>query len=156
MISAGLFSGPVVDRFIAEFDPDSLRVPGLVFGAIGAGVDRVDARARRRYPGIALSHDNAPNQCIVCGPEDEIDRLMKELRKQNVLCQALPFRSGFHTPMLEPYLGPILAASSDSSCTRRRCPGVVGHDRRARSRRTPRRSASCSCATWSSRSASGR
>ncbi len=97
-----------MDRFIAEFDPDSLRVPGLMFGAIGAGVDRVLPVLDEGFPGVALSHDNAPNQCIVCGPDEEIDRLMKRLRKQNVLCQSLPFRSGFHTPMLEPYLGPIL------------------------------------------------
>jgi len=113
MISAGLYSGPAVDRFIEEFDPDSLRVPGLVFGAIGAGVDRVmPVLEDPGYPGVVLSHDNAPNQCIVCGPEDEIDRLMRQLRKQNVLCQGLPFRSGFHTPMLEPYLGPILEWTS--------------------------------------------
>ena len=113
MISAGLYSGPAVDRFIEEFDPDSLRVPGLVFGAIGAGVDRVmPVLEDSGYPGVVLSHDNAPNQCIVCGPEDEIDRLMRQLRKQNVLCQRLPFRSGFHTPMLGPYLGPILEWTS--------------------------------------------
>jgi acyl transferase domain-containing protein/phosphopantetheinyl transferase len=108
MINAGLFSGPAVDRFIAEFDPDSVQVPGLMFGAIGAGVDRVLPVLDEGFPGVALSHDNAPNQCIVCGPDEEIGRLMKRLRKQNVLCQSLPFRSGFHTPMLEPYLGPIL------------------------------------------------
>ncbi|HWG23879.1 4'-phosphopantetheinyl transferase superfamily protein, partial [Actinospica sp.] len=97
-----------VDRFIAEFDPDSLRVPGLVFGAVGAGAERVSSVLGEEFPDVVLSHDNAPNQCIVCGPEEQIDLLMKRLRKQNVLCQALPFRSGFHTPMLEPYLGPIL------------------------------------------------
>ena len=111
MVNAGLFSGPAVDRFIAQFDPDTLRVPGLVFGAIGAGADRVLAALPDRYPGIALSHDNAPNQCVVCGPEDQVTALLLELRRQNVLCQVLPFRSGFHTPMLEPYLGPILEAS---------------------------------------------
>ena len=110
MAAAGLFSGPAVDSFLADFDPDSLRVPGLLFGAIGAGAERVTALLEEEYPGVALSHDNAPSQCIVCGPEDEVDRLMKALRKQNVLCQSLPFRSGFHTPMLEPYLAPILEA----------------------------------------------
>ena len=108
MIQAGLYSGPAVDRFIAEFDPDSLRVPGLVFGAIGAGADRVASVLGGEFPDVVLSHDNAPNQCIVCGPEEQVDGLMRQLRKQNVLCQSLPFRSGFHTPMLKPYLGPIL------------------------------------------------
>ncbi|HET9168013.1 MAG TPA: beta-ketoacyl synthase N-terminal-like domain-containing protein [Actinospica sp.] len=112
MINAGLYSGPAVDRFLDEFDPDSLRVPGLVFGAIGAGVDRVlPLLGQEPFAGVELSHDNAPNQCIVCGPEDEIDGLMRHLRKRNILCQALPFRSGFHTPMLEPYLGPITEAA---------------------------------------------
>ena len=112
MVHAGLFSGSAVDRFIADFDPDSVRVPGLVFGAIGAGAERVSAELDGRYPGIAVSHDNSPSQCVVCGPEDEVGKLVRALRRQNVLCQVLPFRSGFHTPMLEPYLGPILQASA--------------------------------------------
>jgi acyl transferase domain-containing protein/phosphopantetheinyl transferase (holo-ACP synthase) len=113
MISAGLFSGPAVDRFIGDFDPASVQVPGLVFGAIGAGADRVaQVLMEDRYSGVALSHDNAPNQCVVCGPQDEVGELIRQLRRQNVLCQVLPFRSGFHTPMLEPYLGPILEASA--------------------------------------------
>jgi acyl transferase domain-containing protein/phosphopantetheinyl transferase (holo-ACP synthase) len=109
MVSAGMFSGSAVDDFVSGFDPDSLRVPGLVFGAVGGGAERVSALLPR-YPGIELSHDNGPNQCVVCGPEDTMDGLLRELRRQNVLCQVLPFRSGFHTPMLEPYLGPIIEA----------------------------------------------
>jgi acyl transferase domain-containing protein/phosphopantetheinyl transferase len=113
MIHAGLFSGPAVDRFIEGFDPDSVRVPGLVFGALGTGADRVATTlADAKYSGIALSHDNAPNQCVVCGPEQQVDELIRDLRKRNVLCQVLPFRSGFHTPMLRPYLGPILDATA--------------------------------------------
>ncbi|MBS2535987.1 acyltransferase domain-containing protein [Catenulispora sp. NF23] len=109
MAGAGMFAGSAVDDFVAGFDPDSLRVPGLVFGAVGAGAERV-AALLPRYPGIVLSHDNGPNQCVVCGPEETMAELLRELRRQNVLCQVLPFRSGFHTPMLEPYLGPILEA----------------------------------------------
>ncbi len=109
MASAGMFAGTAVDDFVAGFDPDSLRVPGLVFGAVGAGAERV-TKLLPRYPGIVLSHDNGPNQCVACGPEETMAELLRELRRQNVLCQVLPFRSGFHTPMLEPYLGPILEA----------------------------------------------
>ncbi|MEY9931613.1 acyl transferase domain-containing protein/phosphopantetheinyl transferase (holo-ACP synthase) [Catenulispora sp. GP43] len=109
MAAAGMFAGGAVDEFIAGFDPDSMRVPGLAFGAIGAGADRVTALLPR-YCGIELSHDNAPNQCVVCGPEEPMTRLLAELRHSGVLCQVLPFRSGFHTPMLQPYLDPILTA----------------------------------------------
>ncbi|WP_194921624.1 type I polyketide synthase [Catenulispora rubra] len=109
MVSAGMLAGSAVDDFVSGFDPDSVRVPGLVFGAVGAGAERV-AALLPQYSGIALSHDNGPNQCVVCGPEDAMDELLRALRRQNVLCQVLPFRSGFHTPMLEPYLGPIVEA----------------------------------------------
>ncbi|WP_349259574.1 beta-ketoacyl synthase N-terminal-like domain-containing protein, partial [Actinospica sp.] len=57
MIQAGLYSGPAVDRFIAEFDPDSLRVPGLVFGAVGAGAERVSSVLGEEFPDVVLSHD---------------------------------------------------------------------------------------------------
>ncbi|WP_370353085.1 beta-ketoacyl synthase N-terminal-like domain-containing protein [Catenulispora sp. EB89] len=109
MVSAGMLAGSAVDDFVSGFDPDSVRVPGLVFGAVGAGAARV-AAVLPQYPGVELSHDNGPSQCVVCGPEDTMDSLLRALRRQNVLCQVLPFRSGFHTPMLEPYLGPIVAA----------------------------------------------
>ncbi|WP_370379009.1 beta-ketoacyl synthase N-terminal-like domain-containing protein [Catenulispora sp. GAS73] len=109
MVSAGMLAGSAVDDFVSGFDPDSVRVPGLVFGAVGAGAERVAAMLPQ-YPGVELSHDNGPNQCVVCGPEDTMDGLLRALRRQNVLCQVLPFRSGFHTPMLEPYLSPIVEA----------------------------------------------
>nr|WP_143765833.1 type I polyketide synthase [Catenulispora acidiphila] len=109
MVSGGMLAGSAVDDFVTGFDPDSVRVPGLVFGAVGASAERA-AALLPRYPGIELSHDNGPNQCVVCGPEGAMDELLRELRRRNVLCQVLPFRSGFHTPMLEPYLGPIVEA----------------------------------------------
>jgi 3-oxoacyl-(acyl-carrier-protein) synthase/malonyl CoA-acyl carrier protein transacylase/phosphopantetheinyl transferase len=111
MISAGLYSGAAVDEFLTSFDPDSVRVPGLVFAAIGAGADRVSAAIADR-PGVLLSHDNAPSQSIVCGPPEEIEDLVGWFRRNRVLCQTLPFRSGFHTPMLAPYLEPIRAAAA--------------------------------------------
>jgi len=111
MISAGLYCGAAADEFLTSFDPDSVRVPGLVFAAVGAGADRVTAAIADR-PGVVLSHDNAPSQSIVCGPPQEIDDLVAWFRRNRVLCQTLPFRSGFHTPMLAPYLEPIRAAAA--------------------------------------------
>lgn len=120
MVSGGLFAESGVDEFIQGFDPESVRVPGLVFGAVGASTARVTALLSD-HPGITVSHDNGPNQCIVCGPEDSVSELLRVLRARNVLCQVLPFRSGFHTPMLEPYLDPILDAAE---CFELRMPRV--------------------------------
>ncbi|MCX5374010.1 type I polyketide synthase [Streptomyces sp. NBC_00103] len=114
MATSGLYSGDEVDAFMADFDPDSVAVPGLAFGAIGASAERVLAALRdggRTTAGLVLSHDNAPGQSMVCGPEAAVEEFVRAFRAQGVLSQVLPFRSGFHTPMLEPHLGPIEEAA---------------------------------------------
>ena len=49
------------------------------------------------YPGVALSIDSAPNQAVLCGPADEISRLVTDLRREGILSQPLPFGAGYHT-----------------------------------------------------------
>lgn len=114
MATAGLYAGEEVDAFMAGFDPDSVTVPGLAFGAIGASAERVLAALGdegRAGSGLVLSHDNAPGQSMVCGPEPAVQDFVRAFRAQGVLSQVLPFRSGFHTPMLRPHLGPIKEAA---------------------------------------------
>ncbi|MGW5282327.1 beta-ketoacyl synthase N-terminal-like domain-containing protein [Streptomyces collinus] len=113
MAAAGLYADAEVDAFMAGFDPDAVTVPGLAFAAVGAGADRVLAALADAWTGtgIVLSHDNAPHQSMVCGPDEAVQRFARSFRAQGVLCQVLPFRSGFHTPMLQPYLAPIEAAA---------------------------------------------
>ncbi|MEU4350583.1 beta-ketoacyl synthase N-terminal-like domain-containing protein [Streptomyces sp. NPDC023838] len=106
MIAGGMFAAGKADDFFASFDPDSLRVPGLAFAAIGAPADRV-GEALTDWPDLVLSHDNSPSQSMVCGPEQPVEEFAAKLRAERVICQVLPFRSGFHTPMLAPYLGPM-------------------------------------------------
>ncbi|MGH1552486.1 acyltransferase domain-containing protein [Streptomyces sp. L7] len=100
--------------FMESFDPDSVTVPGLAFGAIGAPAERVLSALAAEWPdsGIVLSHDNAPGQSMVCGPEQAVDAFVRSFRTQGVLSQVLPFQSGFHTPMLRPYLAPIEEATN--------------------------------------------
>ncbi|MEU4165519.1 beta-ketoacyl synthase N-terminal-like domain-containing protein [Streptomyces sp. NPDC026665] len=113
MTAAGLYSGDEVDAFMAGFDPDSVTVPGLAFGAVGAPADRVLDALEREFTGagLVLSHDNAPGQSMVCGPGGAVEEFVRSFRARGVLGQVLPFRSGFHTPMLAPYLGPIREAA---------------------------------------------
>ncbi|WP_280716856.1 type I polyketide synthase [Kitasatospora sp. MAP5-34] len=113
MIAGGLYAGDSVDAFLESFDPDSLLVPGLAFAALGAPADRV-LEALATVDGmseVVLSHDNAPQQSIVCGPQGPVAELVHWFRARGVLGQVLPFRSGFHTPMLAPYLDPIRRAA---------------------------------------------
>ena len=106
MSAGGIHAEEEVNAFLAGFDPDALVVPGLAFAAIGAPAPRVVAELGGRED-VVLSHDNSPNQAMICGPATEIDDLVRHFREAGVVAQTLPFRSGFHTPMLRPYLGPI-------------------------------------------------
>ncbi|WP_416974805.1 beta-ketoacyl synthase N-terminal-like domain-containing protein [Streptomyces sp. 4F14] len=113
MVASGLYGGDEVDAFMAEFDPASLTVPGLAFGAIGAPAEQVlDAIAELGGGDIVLSHDNAPGQSMVCGPDAAVEEFVRAFRAQGVISQVLPFRSGFHTPMLRPHLAPIEQAAN--------------------------------------------
>ncbi|MEV2210271.1 beta-ketoacyl synthase N-terminal-like domain-containing protein [Streptomyces sp. NPDC050997] len=113
MAAAGVYAGDEVSAFMEAFDPDTLTVPGLAFAAIGAPAARVLAALDDGWSasGVVLSHDNAPNQSMVCGPDQAVDGLVRSFRAEGVLSQVLPFRSGFHTPMLKPYLAPIEEAA---------------------------------------------
>ncbi|MFE3643357.1 beta-ketoacyl synthase N-terminal-like domain-containing protein [Streptomyces sp. NPDC059169] len=112
MAAAGLYEERAVDDFMASLDPDSVTVPDLAFAAVGAPAERVLARlAADRDRSVTLSHDNAPSQSMVCGPPEAVEAFVRGLRAEGVLCRVLPFRSGFHTPMLAPLLGPFRAAA---------------------------------------------
>ncbi|MFJ8852992.1 beta-ketoacyl synthase N-terminal-like domain-containing protein [Streptomyces sp. NPDC102437] len=114
MAAAGLYSGDEVDAFMAAFDPDSVTVPGLAFGAIGTSAEHVLAALRDEggsRAGLVLSHDNAPGQSMVCGPQAAVEDFVRSRRAQGVLSQVLPFHSGFHTPMLRPHVGPMEEAA---------------------------------------------
>ncbi|NEW69297.1 acyltransferase domain-containing protein [Streptomyces rapamycinicus] len=112
LVVGGLYAGEEVDAFLDSFDPDALRVPGLAFAVLGAGARRVsDALTGRADGRIVLSHDNAPGQSMVCGPRDDVEEFVRAMRAEGVIAQVLPFQSGFHTPMLAPYLDPIRAVT---------------------------------------------
>ncbi|WP_261575708.1 acyltransferase domain-containing protein [Frankia gtarii] len=103
MISAGMLDGTFVDDFIATFDPGKLEVPGVVFGVLGQGAEDA-AEIIADLPDVVVTHDNCPQQSIICGPDRGVAIALDRLRARGVLGQTLPFRSGFHSPFLEPYL----------------------------------------------------
>ncbi len=80
-------------------------VPDLVYAVLGCGADTATA-ALDGLPDVVLSHENCPHQSIVCGEEDRVGIVLGRLREQGVTGAVLPFRSGFHTAYLEPFLGP--------------------------------------------------
>ncbi|SHJ30445.1 Acyl transferase domain-containing protein [Actinomyces denticolens] len=51
-----------------------------------------------------LSHDNAPNQCLVGGPDRELEVVAKRARAERLMIRRIDLRSGFHTPAAGRYI----------------------------------------------------
>ncbi|MEU9081085.1 beta-ketoacyl synthase N-terminal-like domain-containing protein [Streptomyces sp. NPDC048357] len=109
MVAAGMYPQEAADTFLDSLRPDDLRVPDLVYAALGCGARRAEA-ALHGLDAVVVSHDNCPHQSVICGDPDQVAAVVERLRADGVLGQELPFRSGFHTPMWEPYLGQVRAA----------------------------------------------
>jgi acyl transferase domain-containing protein len=100
-LAAGLADGPLLDQAAALlFDPSWER-KDLQHAVIGTGAESL-AEVLPGYPGVEMSHDNAPGQSVVCGPVDQVSRLMAELGASGVICRPLPFTTGIHTRYLQP------------------------------------------------------
>ncbi|WP_329376844.1 polyketide synthase dehydratase domain-containing protein [Streptomyces sp. NBC_01351] len=109
MVAAGMYPREAADTFLESLRPDDLLVPDLVYAALGCGARRAEA-ASHGLDGVVVSHDNCPHQSVICGEPEQVAVVVARLRGEGVLGQELPFRSGFHTPMWEPYLGQVRAA----------------------------------------------
>jgi acyl transferase domain-containing protein len=105
-LAAGLAEGPLLDQAAALlFDPSWER-KDLQHAVIGTGGESL-AAVLPDYPGVVISHDNAPGQSVVCGPVDQVTRLMAELGNSGVICRPLPFTTGIHTLYLQPAIDTV-------------------------------------------------
>lgn len=107
MTAAGIYPHRAIEELITSFDPAALQVPGLVFAALGCGAEQA-AQVIEGLNGVVVSHDNCPHQSIICGEEAAVIGVLDQMQARGVTSQILPFRSGFHSTMLGPYLGRIL------------------------------------------------
>ncbi|RMG19388.1 MAG: acyltransferase domain-containing protein [Deltaproteobacteria bacterium] len=105
MIEANLIPQDEADAFIGTLRPGTLEVPGVLFAAAGCGIETA-REAIADLDQIAVSHDNCPHQVILCGRDDRIEVARRRLVERGVLCQILPFRSGFHSPLFRDYVEP--------------------------------------------------
>ncbi|MFG2875642.1 beta-ketoacyl synthase N-terminal-like domain-containing protein [Streptomyces sp. NPDC048337] len=109
MVAAGMYPQEAADTFLDSLRPGSVKVPDLVYAALGCGARRAEA-ALHGLDRVVVSHDNCPHQSVICGDPDQVAAVVARLRGEGVIGQELPFRSGFHTPMWKPYLGQVRAA----------------------------------------------
>jgi acyl transferase domain-containing protein/phosphopantetheinyl transferase len=103
MVATGLLDYGEIVPWLAGARAGAIEVMGVAFAAAGCGVEKA-AAAMDGLPDIAVSHDNCPHQVILCGVDASIDEAITRLRNAGVMCQKLPFRSGFHSPLFAPHL----------------------------------------------------
>jgi malonyl CoA-acyl carrier protein transacylase len=59
--------------------------------------------------GVVVAMDNCPHQTVVACPPGESALVQERLAARGIVCERLPFRRPYHTPLFEPLLGPIAA-----------------------------------------------
>ena len=104
MVASGMISDDQVEGLLAGLRPGTLEVPDVVYAAFGCGAAEVEPLIGD-LPSVHVSHDNCPHQSIVCGDGEEVEEVVRRLRARRVLAQVLPFRSGFHSPLFDGFLG---------------------------------------------------
>jgi phosphopantetheine--protein transferase-like protein len=77
-------------------------VPEGVLLAVNSADPALPAAVIERSNGaLHLALENCPHQVILCGTQEDIDRASEILRMAGAVCEVLPFRRAYHTPMFE-------------------------------------------------------
>jgi acyl transferase domain-containing protein len=105
MFASGLIPEEQAEAVLSGLSPGSLEVPGVLFAAAACGVE-VATAALHDLPDISVSHDNCPRQVLLCGVDQSVYTARDRLLARDVIVQVLPFRSGFHSPLLAPFTRP--------------------------------------------------
>ncbi|MGZ3146219.1 beta-ketoacyl synthase N-terminal-like domain-containing protein [Lentzea chajnantorensis] len=100
MVVGGIY--PTIDRFVDALGPGAVAVVDIAYAALGCSADTAE---QYLVDGVTISHDNCPHQSVVCGPIELLEPVLETLKANGVMAQLMPFRTGFHTPALAPYLG---------------------------------------------------
>ncbi|MGW5706698.1 beta-ketoacyl synthase N-terminal-like domain-containing protein [Amycolatopsis japonica] len=114
MQAAGMYPGQSTEDMLNRYWPQGFTLPDAEFLVLGCSAERAEALLTAE-PELMISHENAPRQTIVCGDPAAAARLAKLCAQHGVVARTLPFRSGFHTPLMRSRLGPFtrLAAELD-------------------------------------------
>ncbi len=105
--SSGLATEESVAALLSDLDPAGFELPHTRFLVVGAGAEMVSPLLAN-VPDIYLAIDNCPQQVILCGTVVAVEQFSEILRQRQLFHQAMPFRSGFHSPFLESQLDDLL------------------------------------------------
>ena len=77
-------------------------VGGVDLPVLQAMVARTDGR-------VHIAMDNCPHQTVLCGTEEGLAEIVRELQAKRGICQTLPFARAYHTPWFEVFCEPMRA-----------------------------------------------
>jgi malonyl CoA-acyl carrier protein transacylase/phosphopantetheinyl transferase (holo-ACP synthase) len=86
---------------------DDGRIADAVLLATGANRQAAAELSAPLGPAVHVAMDNCPHQTVLAGPPEVMAELEAQLRGRGLVCERLPFRRPYHTPLFEPLLGPI-------------------------------------------------
>lgn len=88
--------------------------PDVALLAVGAGKAAVVEAANAVGRGeVIVAMDNCPHQCVAVGPTPHVAAVEAKLLERGVICERLPFRRPYHTPLFEPWMGPFRELFAD-------------------------------------------
>ena len=70
-------------------------------GMLAVRADIADVREAARAAGVSVANENAPDQVVLSGPLDSLDRAADQLRGRGVRTVYLPVSGAFHSPAME-------------------------------------------------------
>jgi [acyl-carrier-protein] S-malonyltransferase len=79
--------------------------------AVRAREDNRDAIAEvAAEAGVSIANDNAPDQLVLSGAVDALDRAEALLKERGIRAKRLPVAGAFHSPLMQPAVQPFRAA----------------------------------------------
>lgn len=87
--------GDVLERAARELRPGMMAVIGTGAPAFAAETERL---------GVAMAGDNAPDQIVVCGPRESLERAREAAIERGLDARLLRIAAGGHTPLFERFV----------------------------------------------------
>ena len=120
---AGVFTFEDGLRLIAE---RARLMQALPAGGAMAAVFASEAQIAPRLVGLedrlTLAAVNAPNETVVSGTAEAVDRLLAELAAEHIEARRLNVSHAFHSPLLDPMLEPLASYAASIACAAPRIP----------------------------------
>ncbi|QLH25716.1 non-ribosomal peptide synthetase/type I polyketide synthase [Streptomyces sp. Rer75] len=110
---AGALTLPEAVRFAAERGRlmRDLAEPGAM-AAVRCGADALATVLDESAGALCVAAVNAPDQTVISGAPDAVDRAVTRLAAEGIPARALPVSHGFHSPAMLPVADPLAAAAA--------------------------------------------